>query len=77
MNKTKNLVTKILKEKGELSSIQIRDEMKRRQYKITDDTLAKNLKEMTNSGNLIRYGKKKEQDIAWYYYYNLNKEKLK
>jgi arginine repressor len=73
MNKTKNLVTEILKEREELNSVQIMEELKGRDYEITNDSLAKNLKEMTKSGELTRYGEKKEQDIAWYYYYKLNK----
>lgn len=70
MNETKNLVTKILKEKEELNSIQIIEELEDRGCKITNDTLAKNLKEMTNSGELKRYAKGK----PWYYYYKLNKD---
>lgn len=74
-NKTKDIITKTLECKGELNSIQIMKELEDKDHQITHDTLAKNLKEMINSDDLIRYGKKKKQDIAWYYYYNLNTNK--
>ena len=64
MNKTKNLIIKILECEKELNSVQIMEELEDKNYKITNDTLAKNLKEMTNSGELTRYSKKKEKDIA-------------
>jgi len=49
-------------------------ELENKSYRITNDTLAKNLKEMTDLGALTRHGEKKEGDIAWYHYYQLNKE---
>lgn len=74
MNKTKNLIKLILEEKKELNSVQIMKELEKKNYQITNDTLAKNLKKMTDSGVLTRHGEKKEGDIAWYHYYQLNEE---
>jgi DNA-binding HxlR family transcriptional regulator len=72
MKKTKNLITKILLESGgRLNLSQIMKKMQDEDHIITDDTLAKNLQEMTKSGYL-RYEKEKEE--VEYYSYNLSKE---
>ena len=72
VNKTKNLITEILKQERKLSSVQIMEKFEDKNYRITQDTLAKNLKEMADSGELIRHGERKKGDIAWYHYYQIN-----
>ena len=71
MDKTKNLITKILEEcERELNLIQITEKLEKKNHNISYETAWKNVKEMSERSILIRTGKGK----PWKHYYQLNKE---
>lgn len=72
MNKTESKILEILNKDNELKSYEIGRRLEELGSSVTPDTIAKNLKRMTEEGKIIR----EARGNPWYYHYKLNKNYL-
>lgn len=86
--KTRDLITRVLKENGELDSSSIIKKLKEFERELTYETVMRYLKEMLDGGTLTRKGKKGPEDLyplamwegkrtPWVFYYKLKDRSTK
>lgn len=75
--KIMNMILEVLKEKNELEAISISEELEKKEYELTYDTISKYLKQMTAEGKLKREAKGSLYSNGrkhWNYYYSLKNQ---